>query len=64
MAKTRIGVLLNTMYSEYSAVVIDAIEKYCKEHDAVQILFPLLRGITPTKYDFQFHKFIHKSFKY
>lgn len=55
MAKTRIGVLLNTMYSEYSAVVIDAIEKYCKEHDAVQILFPLLRGITPTKYDFQFN---------
>lgn len=55
MQKIRIGVLLNTMYSEYSSCVIDGIEKYCKEHGCVQIIYPLLRGITPTNYDFQFN---------
>lgn len=55
MQKIRIGVLLNTMYSEYSSCVIDGIEQFCQEHGCVQIIFPLLRGITPTKYDFQFN---------
>lgn len=55
MKKIRIGVLLNTMYSEYSSCVIDGIEEYCKEHGCVQIIYPLLRGITPTNYDFQFN---------
>ena len=52
--KLRIGVLINAIFSDYSASVIDGISKYCKEHDCVQVVFSILRGNNSTLYDFQY----------
>ncbi|MBR5933075.1 MAG: GGDEF domain-containing protein [Treponema sp.] len=53
--KFRIGVLINNMYSDYGSNVIEGIEKFCKEHDCNQIIFPLLRGNALSKYDFHYN---------
>lgn len=52
--KFRIGILINAIYSDYSASVIDGINKFCKENDCVQIVFSILRGNNSSRYDFQY----------
>ena len=52
--KFRIGILINAIYYDYSASVIDGINKFCKENDCVQIVFSILRGNNSSRYDFQY----------
>lgn len=52
--KFRVGVLINNMYSDYGTTVLEGIDKFCRENDCKQIIFPLLRGNTLSQYDFHY----------
>ena len=52
MAKKRVGVLVNTIYSDYAAAFIKGVDKYCDGHDCVSYLFPLEHGKNSGLYDY------------
>ncbi len=52
MAKKRVGVLVNTIYSEYSISFMKGIDRYCEEHDFAYYLFPLEHGKNSGIYDY------------
>lgn len=55
MAKNlRIGVLINTMYSDYSISFVSGVEKFCKENDCECIVFPLLREKNSGRFDYNY----------
>ena len=49
--KLRVGVLINTIYSDYSSTFLSGIDKFCKDNNYDQVIFPLLRENTST-YDY------------
>lgn len=48
----RLGVLINTLYSDYSVAFLKGIDRYCKEHDCMQYVFPLAHGKNSGLYDY------------
>ena len=52
MAKKRVGVLVNTIYSEYAVSFMKGISQYCEENDCSYILMPLERGKNSGIYDY------------
>lgn len=52
--KIRIGVLINAIYSDYSASIIEGISKFCQENDCTQVVFSVLRGNNVSHYDFHY----------
>lgn len=52
MAKKRVGVLINTIYSEYAVSFMKGIDRYSQENDCSYILFPLERGKNSGIYDY------------
>ena len=52
MARKRVGVLVNTIYSEYSVAFMEGIDRYCAENDCSYVLFPLEHGKNSGIYDY------------
>lgn len=52
MAKKRVGVLINTIYSEYAVSFMKGIDRYCEENDCSYFLFPLEHGKNSGIYDY------------
>ena len=52
MSKKRVGVLINTIYSEYAVSFMKGIDRYSQENDCSYILFPLERGKNSGIYDY------------
>ena len=52
MAKKRVGVLVNTIYSEYAVSFMRGIDRYCAENDSSYILMPLEHGKNSGIYDY------------
>ena len=52
MAKKRVGVLVNTIYSEYAVSFMKGIDRYCVENDCSYVLMPLERGKNSGIYDY------------
>lgn len=50
--RLRVGVLINTMYSDYSSTFLMGIDKYCKEKNYDQVIIPLLREVNSGPYDY------------
>ena len=52
MARKRVGVLVNTIYSEYAVSFIRGVDRYCADHDCGYCLFPLEHGRNSGMYDY------------
>ena len=52
MAKKRVGVLVNTIYSEYCVSFMEGVDRYCKDNDCSYVLFPLEHGKNSGIYDY------------
>ncbi len=52
MAQKRVGVLVNTIYSEYAVSFMKGIDRYCQESGCSYYLFPLERGKNSGIYDY------------
>lgn len=60
----RIGVLINTVYSDYSVLFLRGIEKYCVQNDCAYYVFPLAHGNNSGIYDYHYEtllQFITKN---
>ena len=52
--KLRIGVLINAVYSDYGASIIEGISRYCRENNCSLIVFPMIRETQGGRYNFQY----------
>lgn len=60
----RIGILINTIYSDYSIMFFKGVEKYCLENDCSCYIFPLAHGSNTGIYDYHYEtllQFINKN---
>lgn len=60
----RIGVLINTVYAEYSVTFLRGIEWYCSENNCAYYVFPLAHGNNSGIYDYHYEtllQFITKN---
>lgn len=60
----RIGILINTIYSDYSIMFFKGVEKYCLENDCSYYIFPLAHGTNTGIYDYHYEtllQFINRS---
>ena len=52
--KLRIGVLINAVYSDYGASIIEGISRYCRENNCSLIVFPMIRETQGGRYNFHY----------
>lgn len=60
----RIGILINTIYSDYSIMFLNGVEKYCRENDCSCYIFPLAHGSNTGIYEYHYEvllQFISKN---
>lgn len=60
----RVGILINTIYSDYSIMFFKGVEKYCRENNCSCYIFPLAHGSNTGIYEYHYEallQFISKN---